>query len=520
MRRQWVFGVDSSDGGARFVLRSDMARGEKSAPEDAALSRLLASIGARFDRDGSGRRAAVEMLSACGLAPFDLARADRERLLAQLRSLVKQGGMVMLAVDAPARARGRGGTSESTETPPPEPKPKPAPRPTPERKPKEVVSLKSSTLEAWCSEDVTADGTTENYSNDESIEVKFQQQGGPQTRSVAAQVAGNGFAAHWTIKDILPASRGGHLAPDLKMDAQADSQASPKPLTIKFVTHLDKVHHVQDRTHFDLSLTDDVVLVESDIKYVQGWGAQVVKLGNKVPPGTGGVLDGQLAWPGYRWMKNVGLEKRFWDGAAWQSLPAGFVLADSNNFCVGFYQQGASFVSQYGGSWPESFSAWNIGAPDKQSTIPGWTNNIRTTWTGKFDLKRKECKSKERKCCRYSTKASVSFSKQAAFAAGMLIIADGNIRSNDSLLFLGEPRIAVAAHEFGHHLGNPDEYAGAAVDAALNSDGAAKGIDADSIMGQNLTKVKARHFREIAKAFTNAVAGVFGKAYSYLVVPP
>ena len=94
--------------------------------------------------------------------------------------------------------------------------------------------------------------------------------------------------------------------------------------------------------------------------------------------------------------------------------------------------------------------------------------------------------------------ARVRIIKQETFAEGMLIFADGNIRSNDSLWFLGETRIAMAAHEFGHHLGNGDEYAGAtSVDPTLNVDGAVNGIDNDSIMGQDLTKVKKRHYRTL-----------------------
>jgi hypothetical protein len=385
---------------------------------------------------------------------------------------------------------------------------------------KRVVSIAWNAAEAWCSEDATAEGKTKNYAPGDSVEVTFQEHDGSQHQTVTTTVASDSFGARWTVTEILPVKRGGHLAPDLKMDATAEGVTSPKPLAVMFITQLNKVVHVQNRTHFELSLTDNVVLVGSEIKYVKGWGGEVVKLGNKVPAGTGGLLDGQLSWSGYRWMKSVGLGKRFWDGTAWQNLPAGFVLADSNNFAVGFYLQDTSFTCQYGGTWPEAFTDWNIDADDNRRIIAAWTNNIEKTWTGKFDLKRKECKSSDKRCCRYSTKAVVAFSKQATFSTGMLIVADGNIRSNDSLLFLGETRIAVAAHEFGHHLGNPDEYAGAAVDTSLNSDGATNGIDPDSIMGQNLTKVKARHLREICKVFTDAVTGAFGKSYHYLVVPP
>jgi hypothetical protein len=516
---RWTLPGRGLDGDATFVHRSELDKPttvKANSPAE-ALAFLTAALGARLDRSGAHQTVVRQMLIACGLAPVDLARISAPELLTSLRGFVERGVVVMLGI-APQPSPGGGG---GTDPKPPVPEPKPAPKPKPEPKTKKkVVSIEWAVAEAWCSEDTTAHGKTENYANDETIEVKLQEQGGSQTQSVSAKVSGEAFTAHWIIKNILPVTKGAHLAPDLKMDALAGGQKSPKPLTIKFVTQFAKVPHVAGRTHFELSLTDAVLLIESDIKYVQGWGGEVVKLGNKAPAGTGGLLDGQLTWNGYRWMKSAGLGKKFWDGAAWQSLPAGFVLADSNNFAVGFYKQGTSFTCQYGGTWPENFTDWNVDAPDKQSTITGWTNNIKTTWTGKFDFKRKDCKSSDKKCCRHTTKAAVTFSKQANFATGMLIIADGNIRSNDSLLFLGETRIAVAAHEFGHHLGNPDEYAGAAIDTTLNGDGAVNGIDADSIMGQNLTKVKVRHFREIGKAFTDAVKTAYGKTYEFLVVPP
>ena len=503
------------DGQARFVRRADLTKEESDqlASVDEARAHLQAAIGG-YDRDGSGRAAAIEILSDCGLARVDLVPLAAPKLAQLVEGFLERGLIVMLAAD-PEEVSGGGDAPDDTE---PE-LDAPVPRPLASRT-RRVVSIKWDASERWCSEQTSASGTTANYSDGETIEVKFQQRDGNQSQSVEANVSGNRFSAPWTIKEILPVKKGDHLAPDLKMDASGGGQTSPDPLTIKFVTKFDKVTHVADRTHFELSLADNVVLISSDIKYVQGWAGQVVKLGNKAPAGAGGLLDGQLTWSGYRWMKNDGLGKKFWDGTTWRGLPAGFALADSNNFAVGFYKQGTSFVCQYGGTWPEPFTDWNIDAPDKQSTITTWINNIKTTWTGKFDLKRKECQSSEKKCCRYATQASVTFSKQATFAAGMMIIADGNIRSNDSLLFLGESRVAVAAHEFGHHLGNPDEYTGAAVDTTLNSDGAVNGIDPDSIMGQNLTKVKVRHYREIVKVFTGAVSNTFGKSYNYLVVPP
>ena len=53
----------------------------------------------------------------------------------------------------------------------------------------------------------------------------------------------------------------------------------------------------------------------------------------------------------------------------------------------------------------------------------------------------------------------------------------------------------------------------------MNSDGATAGIDADSIMGQNLTKVKKRHYSTICTHFAAMVQTLTGKSYTYEAVP-
>ena len=115
---------------------------------------------------------------------------------------------------------------------------------------------------------------------------------------------------------------------------------------------------------------------------------------------------------------------------------------------------------------------------------------------------------------------SGTFVKKDAFGEGVMIIAIGNARSNDALFFIGDTDAAMPAHEFGHHLGNPDEYEGARVDETLNDDGAVNGIDEDSIMGQRMTTVKKRHFRLLLKVFAERVSAEHGKAFTYEVVAP
>jgi len=345
---------------------------------------------------------------------------------------------------------------------------------------------------------------------DSEIAINGANQG--KTDAKGSFVAGEKAPAEYRAQ----AAMRGIIFPEVKTKVVGASSNSTT-LLIHYLPTLPKAEYRHERVHFELSAENYEIKIESDLKFVKGWGASVVKLGASVPPATGGLLDGALAWRGFRWMKKVGLTSKYWDGTAWQNLPGAFVLMDSNNFCVGFYKKDSKFVCQYGGEWPEQFTDWDITAPAKKSRITQWSNNIETTWTGKFDIKRQDC-TVDKLCCRYKVTAKVAFIDEATFSAGMMIIADGNIRSNDSLWFIDEPRVAVAAHEFGHHLGNPDEYAGAAVNATLNSDGAVNGIDPDSIMGQNLTHVKKRHFSTVCKHFSAMVKNETGKQFTYEAV--
>ena len=88
---------------------------------------------------------------------------------------------------------------------------------------------------------------------------------------------------------------------------------------------------------------------------------------------------------------------------------------------------------------------------------------------------------------------------------------------------LADPQDSMPVHEFGHHLGYPDEYVGGIhVDTTVNEDGAVNGIDVDSIMGQNSSKVKKRHFRVVCQQLSAMVDTASGRTngFTYLAVPP
>lgn len=380
---------------------------------------------------------------------------------------------------------------------------------------KKLLTIEWMHEEAWCSDLALVSGTTENWPDGEPVAIKVVKANpGTEVTSFNEPVNWNYFGHAWQVLSVLPTKSGAHYIEEQRVNAEAEGKTSPKPLKLRFVPTLPKTHCSIGRSRFDLSAEDYIVKIESNIKFVKGWGAEVVKLGGSVPAGTGGLLDTSLKWNGYRWMKIVGASRKYWDGAAWQNLPAGFALNDSNNFCVGFYKKDGKYVCQYGGEWPESFTDWDV--TTQQAKLDTWKSTMNSTWTGKFSLKRKECLSGADGCCKYATVADVKLTKEEEFSEGYLIFADGDIRSNDGLFFLGDPDPAMVAHEFGHHLGNGDEYAGAtSVDPSLNGDGAVNGLDADSIMGQNMTKVKKRHFRTICEHFAAMVQAKTGQSYTY-----
>ena len=422
--------------------------------------------------------------------------------------------------------------------PPPEPEPPPPPQPKPPKpktqpppptiqQPEKILTLKWKQAEAWCSEEPTLEGTTQNYPDNEEITIQVKEAtNGTAIASFKVKVVGNRFQHKWKVKDVLPPEQGGHKAEEMEVDATADSVKTPTPLKIRFVPNLPKTRYNVGGARFNLTAQDHTITIDEDVEYVKGWAASVVELGTH--GGTeGGSLDGELSWNGYRWMKKVGVQNKFWNGTLWKNLPTGFALSDANNFCVGFYENGTKsdgskkFTCQYGGDWPETFTDWDITATTKVATITRWTNQINTKWTGKFDLKREVCTSTDSKCCRYPIKTKGKFTKKTAFASGVLIIADGDIRSNSGLFFMDDPDAGTMPHEFGHWLGNGDEYAGAtSLDTSLSDDGATAGIDATSIMGTSMDKVKKRHFRTISKHFANMVKTKTGKTWAYKAVAP
>jgi hypothetical protein len=161
---------------------------------------------------------------------------------------------------------------------------------------------------------------------------------------------------------------------------------------------------------------------------------------------------------------------------------------------VGFYKSGTSFVGVSGGTWPEAFADYDFNGATYNAVRTKWSSMTYKQWTDCFAIRRVGCKSdKSVTCCRYGVNLTLQWSQETTYGADVVLLAPGALRSNAGLWFMGDTS-NMPAHETGHHVDNPDEYAGGATDASLSGDGAVAGIDADCIMGQNMTKTKKRHY--------------------------
>ena len=272
-----------------------------------------------------------------------------------------------------------------------------------------------------------------------------------------------------------------------------------------------------NHSHFEQKLDKFVNVIEAKPSVLKGWGGTHVDLRSAGITGTAGGCP----WEGHRWARPAGMSMvpaQYYDGHAWVPLPAGFVPSATNYQAVGFYKSGSTFAGVSGGTWPEAFADYDFGSTKYKNVRATWCKQAHDQWTDKFWIKRDGCQSDNSvTCCRYGVDVTLTFVEVKTYAAGVVLLAPGALRSNAGLWFMGDTS-NMPAHETGHHLDNPDEYAGGAVDPSLSGDGAVNGIDADCIMGQNMTKTKKRHYHAFAEMTGRLVKTASGRTESYKAV--
>ncbi len=272
-----------------------------------------------------------------------------------------------------------------------------------------------------------------------------------------------------------------------------------------------------NHSHFTQKLDKFVGMVEAKPDVLKGWGGTYVDLRSAGITGTAGGCP----WAGYRWARPSGMSMvpaQYYDGHAWVPLPPGFVPSATNYQAVGFYKSGATFTGASGGTWPEAFADYDFNSAKYTNVRTTWSKQAHDQWSDKFRIERDGCQSdKSVTCCRYGVDVTLTFVEVHAYGADVVLLAPGALRSNARLWFMGAAG-NTPAHETGHHLDNPDEYAGGAVDPSLSGDGAVAGIDADCIMGQNMTKTKKRHYHAFAEMTARLVKAVSGGTETYKAV--
>lgn len=335
------------------------------------------------------------------------------------------------------------------------------------------------------------------------------------------------------VCDLLPRKLpGGSREASRELNAQLSSGLStPAPIKMRFITDLRSMLYEQGGARFTIRVRDQKLLISHLIPFVRGWMGGIVSLGDLVDENTGGRIgieyDGRNDW---RYGKHVTVDGNpdrfaYWDGKQWQNAPEAFGTTESFNevlhgFAIWRDEQGNLEQDQKADfPWPDTdLQEWSEPAKAQlQRQLDAMSTAINDYWSNKFDLRRDQCQGYDPHCCRIPIECDVSFVEVPRRVDRSIIITENDIRANsDTWPLTMSSRTAI--HEFGHHLGNPDEYSGAgSVNMYVNSDGAVLGIDDASIMGTG-TIARRRHFDSIAEALAQLVEQELGVMFTFTPV--
>jgi hypothetical protein len=409
---------------------------------------------------------------------------------------------------------------------------------------KKLLTVEWGQAEAFCSEKPSLSGTTQNYSNGETVTLSVKDPAdGTQFSSPAPSVSGDSFSYQWDVIDVLPTG-GPSWQPRRRVIAEASGVKTPEPLQVRFIPNLEKKKCDQDVTYqkqnsagtmenftvesrYEMDVQNFHVTIYGKIKYVKGWGKFVLKLSDATLTGGFALYSGET----YHWgMKDTASGGfKYWDGTNFVATPAGWSATNTTHFGIGFYKSGSNWVCQDDTSktWPKPLTDWpaNVytGAGNMtETTLNTWKTNIDNMWTNKFDIRRvkTECRSTKSECCRYKTRCDARFEEITSYEEHCIILVYEDTRSHASMWSMADTRAGLAPHEFGHHLGNPDEYGGQRTTqvGVSDSDGLANGVDSSSTMGSSMVTLKKRHMRGICEHLARMVKDEYGKTYVYEAV--
>ncbi|MFO7566769.1 MAG: type VI secretion system tip protein TssI/VgrG [Enhygromyxa sp.] len=392
--------------------------------------------------------------------------------------------------------------------------------------------------EAWCSESVSLLFEVDRPSSKE-CETAFIQDAtdGEAVLGVGVTAQHGSFEHAVEFRDILPRNLPVGVEESRELNAKlSNGLPSTNSTVLRFITNLPRMEYREGRSRFAVEIVNHEVVISSRISYIRGQMGMLISLGDLAAEGAGGVfgkrLDGYDDW---RYCKKVTVggdpnRLAYWDGAGWRIVPKEFKDYNSlGDKLLGIalwkekfpWKKEPVVKDQYGGkfSWPDDVPEW---APESvaklnEKVLKRWSRAIADMWSNKFDFEREQCRGYDPQCCRYSVTCKVDFYEVDERSKAEIVISENYARANASAWPL---RISnrTAAHEFGHHLGNPDEYPGASsLDIWVNDDGAVLGMDKKSIMGSG-SVVRRRHFDTVADALARLVKQGTGKSYTYSAV--
>jgi len=351
--------------------------------------------------------------------------------------------------------------------------------------------------------------------------------------------AGDRFEHTTTICDVLP-----RALPDSSIESSRDLNAklsnglcTPKAATLRFLTDLPSMSYEDGHTRFTIRLSGQKILIDHLIPFVRGMMGMTISLGELADEDAGGLLGikrhGRTDWRYGKYVTVDGNPDRFayWDGKGWRIAPAEFGKHDNalgekkDGFALWRNKKGELQQSQKAKfPWPDpvplEWAPQSLAILDQR--IAKMSAAISEFWSQEFDLRRDRCQGYDLHCCRHPIVCDVSLIEVDGRVDHAIVITENDTRANSETWPLipnsGAASDTTAIHEFGHHLGNPDEYPGASsVDMFVNGDGAIMGIDKDSIMGSGRTR-RRRHFDTIAKALAQLVERETGKSFTFTPV--
>ncbi|PRQ06205.1 Phage-related baseplate assembly protein [Enhygromyxa salina] len=410
------------------------------------------------------------------------------------------------------------------------PPPSPASKPDQPEDERALIGIAWSKPEVWCSVATQLVGGFDRSGADRTERLVLGDGvDGSELNATQSQLGtGLTFSVPVTIQGLLPRSVGDTLESERPIVATLAGHRTPVPVQLKFLTELPAYRYKSGFGRFSVWMENGAGYIGGTIPFVRGWMYYIVDLTDFVDDmrgRIGGKINGHRNWwyakkrRGEEPLKGAAKagDLYYWDGNAWLNVPM-LWASPIGTRCLGFavWRENGEVKTQYGKMpWPDpvptDWPATNVA--ELPAKLAAWVAAIENAWSEKFKLKRVTCHA-ETACCSHQLFCRADFEEVLVKERGVIVVAANSARANDSA-WRWDMDDDTAAHEFGHHLGNPDEYPGAGtVDPTVNGDGATAGIDHDGLMGGGRT-VRSRYFGTVTLAFGLAAREALGVPFMF-----